>query len=148
MAHKPPYCHFDWSGGGMEKSFCYLCDYRPVVIRFMILLTFLLTWQLRLRMSDSYVDLSTALEMTIGRVASDYSGGSYLLYLRFKAWVFVRFIFIAYKPPYCHFDWSVSEMEKSFCSLCDCLPLVINFIWLLIFVIWAIATGWGCLTFR
>ena len=58
----------------MEKSFFALCDYIPVVVGFMILLTFLLTWQLRLRISDSYVDLSAALEMTIEWIASYYAG--------------------------------------------------------------------------
>ena len=36
-------------------------------------------------MSDYLVDLSAELEMTIDGIASDYSGGSYLLYLRFEA---------------------------------------------------------------
>ena len=46
-------------------------------------------------MSDSLVDLSTALEMTINRVASDYSGGSYLLFVLCEVGLLVRFIFIA-----------------------------------------------------
>ena len=37
----------------------------------------------RLGISDFLVDFSAKLEMTIDRIASDYSSGSYLLYLRF-----------------------------------------------------------------
>ena len=55
-------------------------------------------------MSDSLVDLSAKLDMTIDWVASDYSGGSYLLFVLCEVGLFVRFIFIAYKHPHCHFD--------------------------------------------
>ena len=43
-------------------------------------------------MSDSLVDLSAKLDMTIDWVASDYSGGSYLLFVLCEVGLFVRFI--------------------------------------------------------
>ena len=33
-----PHCHFDWSDSAMEKSFLSLCDYKPVVVKFILLL--------------------------------------------------------------------------------------------------------------
>ena len=46
-------------------------------------------------MSDAWVDLSAALEMTIECIASDYSGGSYLLFVLYEVGLLIRFIFIA-----------------------------------------------------
>ncbi len=63
-------------------------------------------------MSDSLVDLSTALEMTIGGILCINT----IILVTFLSQYLVCKIIISIKlySPHCHFDWSGSGMEKSF----------------------------------
>ena len=75
-------------------------------------------------MSDSYVDLSTKLEMTMSRIASNYSGGLIHFFL-YEVGLFIRFIFYSnISSPIVISTGAVAEWRNLFFALCGCKTIV------------------------